>query len=245
MSKSRRHTLVVGAAIALCAVAACRSRPAAGEKCRVPDQLVCAAADRALVCDASAWTEVPCKGARGCSRRGDADECDDTVASEGDRCPRNPPLDYACTADRAKALVCKEGRFGLWRACRGPEVCQIVDGRNVHCDTTLGEAGDPCAQQGTYACSSDRKAMLLCDGNALTPASSCRGPQGCSIERDNRKVDCDDAVAAEGDPCDQPKRITCAADHKSELVCAGSRYVKKRDCLRSDCRIDGSALFCD
>jgi hypothetical protein len=238
-------------AAALVAVAACREKPSAGAACRVPDQLVCAGRDRALVCEPAAagggtvWLEVPCKGARGCARKGDVDDCDDTLAAMGDACPRNPPLDYACTAERTQALVCKEGRFGLWRACRGPESCQVEGGRNVRCDTTLGEPGDPCAQQGTYACSTDAKSMLLCDGAALAPASSCRGVDGCRIQRESRKVECDDAVANEGDPCDQPKRIACAVDKKSELVCQGSRYVKKRECHRSDCRLEGSELFCD
>ena len=87
--------------------------------------------------------------------------------------------------------------------------------------------------------------MLLCDGSTLALASSCRGPDGCTVRRDARKVDCDDSVAIEGDPCDQPKRIACATDHKSELVCAEGRYSKKRECRRSDCRLEGNELFCD
>lgn len=59
------------------------------------------------------------------------------------------------------------------------------------------------------------------------------------------KIDCDDGVAQEGDPCAQPRRITCALDHKEELVCDGHKFGKKRDCRRSDCRIDGTELFCD
>jgi hypothetical protein len=242
----------VARAVAMLALAAivavssaCRHRPTVGGPCRIQDQLVCAGNDRAVVCDSSAWVEVPCRGQRGCARHGDADECDDTIAQGGDRCPRNPPLDYACSADHATALVCDGGRFTLWRDCRGPDKCQIVDGRNLHCDTTLGAPGDPCAQQGTYSCSVDRTAMLSCDGNVLALASSCRGPDGCRIQRDARKVDCDDSVALEGDPCDQPKRIACAVDHKSELVCAASKYAKKRDCRRSDCKLDGNELFCD
>jgi hypothetical protein len=88
--------------------------------------------------------------------------------------------------------------------------------------------------------------MLLCNGSVLAAASSCRGAGGCRVERDSRKVECDDGVALEGDPCDQPKRIACAMDGKSELVCGdGARYVKKRDCSRTDCRITGNELFCD
>jgi hypothetical protein len=262
---------VLGAVLAL--FPACRTHPAAGEKCRVPGQLLCEGRDRAVVCDPDAngstnrtngganggvWADVPCRGPRGCGRLSNsgntasADECDDTVASENDACPRNPALDYACTADHSKALVCKEARFALWRNCRGPAGCEIVDGRNVHCDTSAGEAGDPCEKQGTYACSVDAKAMLVCSGSALTPASSCGGPGACSINRDTHKVDCDDTMADVGDPCDEPRRITCAPDHKAELVCvsaqdggAPGKYAKRRDCKRTDCRIGGSKLFCD
>jgi hypothetical protein len=226
-------------------MAGCRTMPTAGQKCHVPDQLVCARNNRALVCDSATWVDLPCKGARGCARRGDVDECDDTLGEAGDRCPRNPPLDYACTADHTKALVCKDGRFGLWRDCRGPEGCQVADGRNVHCDTSLGEPGDPCAQRETYACSSDGKTMLLCDGSTLEPAASCRGPDGCHIQQASRRVDCDDSVALEGDPCDRPKRITCGLDHKAELVCEDGKFVRKRECARTDCRIDRGEVFCN
>jgi len=246
------------AAAVVVAATACRTTPTAGEKCSVADQLFCARPDRALVCEPApgvpgprppaflgAWAELPCKGARGCEHGGPASECDDTVASEGDRCPIGPPQDYACTADRGRALACKDGRFGLWRACRGPGGCQVVDDRNVRCDTTLGEPGDPCAQKGTYSCSTDGVAMLMCDGSQLVAASSCRGPAGCRIERESSRVDCDDAAAVEGDPCDQARRLACSVDRKAELVCRASRYEKKRGCLRSDCRIEGTELFCD
>lgn len=248
----RAVTLACGAAIALVAVAACRTRPAAGGKCHSTDGLVCANPSAALVCQLPAagaqegsWVAVPCKGTRGCARQGESDDCDDTVAVEGDPCPTSPPLDYACSPDRKVALVCKEGRFALWRDCRGPEGCTVEAGRNVRCDTTLGEPGDPCAQAGTYACSVDRQAMLSCDGTSLSAASSCRGPDGCRVERESRKVQCDDAVALEGDPCDQEGRIACSADRKAELSCAHGKYGKKRDCRRTDCKVEGSELRCD
>jgi hypothetical protein len=248
------------------AAAGCHSRPAPGDKCRVPDQLICEGRDRALVCDKSgasasaaplassearqAWVEVTCKGARGCAHAAGGDECDDTRASDADPCPRDPPLDYACTWDQTTALVCKEGRFGLWRRCRGPYGCQVVGGRNIHCDTSLGLPGDPCERSGTFACAVDRQTMLQCDGSALVAMSSCRGADGCSVEREDasaepHKINCDDRVALEGDPCAQERRITCAVDHKEELVCDGKKFAKKRDCKRSDCRIDGTELFCD
>jgi hypothetical protein len=196
------------------------------------------------------WTEVTCKGSRGCSRVGEDDDCDDTLASEGDPCPRTPPLDYACTTDHASALVCRDGRFAVWRRCRGPLGCSVVDGRNVHCDTSLGEPDDPCEHAGTFACSVDGTSMLACDGKSLSIASSCRGPKACFFERgepgsEPHRVDCDDGLAEVGDPCTQAHRITCALDHKEELVCDGHKFAKKRDCHRSDCRIEGTELFCD
>jgi hypothetical protein len=252
-------------AFATLAGVGCNSRPTAGEACRVAEQTICVSPDHALVCDATVsgnagtvpssqvqrvWVDVACQGARGCARAGGIDECDDTLARDGDGCPRTPPLDYACTTDHGNALVCKDGRYGLWRRCRGPQGCQIVDGRNVHCDTSLGEPGDPCELEGTYACAVDRKTMLQCDGQSLAPTSSCRGDKGCSIEQAEagaipHKIECDDRVALEGDPCAQAQRITCAVDHKEELVCDGKKFEKKRDCRRSDCRIDGTELFCD
>ncbi len=167
------------------------------------------------------------------------------MAAEGDRCARNPPIDYACAIDGSKALVCKDGRFALWRECRGPNACRVVGGRSIKCDTTLGEPEDPCGQKGAYACAADHQTLLLCDGDRLSPASSCHGPEGCRIDPDGQKADCDDTIANEGDPCNQVKRLTCAADGKAELVCTEGHYVKRRDCTRSDCRLEGSALFCE
>ena len=206
--------------------------------------------------ESGAWAEMPCKGVAGCALHGESSDCDDTIAAEGDRCPSDPPVDYACTPDHASALVCNAGHFAIWRRCRGPDACQVEGGRNVHCDTTLGEPGDPCAQAGTYACSSDKTLMLACDGETFRPASSCRGPGGCRVERESRKVDCDDAIALDGDACDQPKRIACSVDGKAELMCTGAaapanqavsagKYERKRECRRTSCHLDGNELFCD
>jgi hypothetical protein len=238
----------VAAALAIAGIAslaACKSKPAPGGKCKPGESLVCASHDRALVCESGSWSEMPCKGAAGCAGHGEPYECDDTVAAEGDRCPSEPPVDYACTSDQAAALVCTSGQFTLWRRCRGPDGCKVEGGRNVHCDTTLGEPGDPCAQAGTYACSSDKALLLACDGSAFRPASSCRGPGGCRVDRESRKVECDDAVALEGDACDQPKRIACSVDGKAELMCTSSKYERKRECRRSACHLEGNELFCD
>ena len=238
------RAIVVTVTIALATIAACRPRPSAGQTCQVANQIACEGSEKAWLCDASRWVEIRCRGGRGCVRRSGHDECDDSVAMLGDSCPKTS-ADHACSVDRSAALVCKEGAFALWRRCRGPEGCAVADGRGVQCDTSLGEKGDPCTQQGAYACSADYHVMLVCDGSVLVPASSCRGPKGCVAQRATHKVDCDDSVAAEGDPCDQPRRIACSIDRKAELGCTKGTYAKKRECRHDDCRIDGSELFCD
>jgi len=235
---------IVTVAIALATIAACRPRPSAGQTCRVAGQVACEGSEKAWLCEVSRWVEIRCRGALACGRRNGRDECDDSVAMLGEPCPK-AATDYACSIDRSTALVCREGTFAPWRNCRGPDGCALTDGHTIQCDTSLGEQGDPCVQPGTYACSADHSAMLVCDGTVLVPSSSCRGPGGCVAQRTTHKVDCDDSVASEGDPCDQPRRIACSVDRKAELGCTQGTYTKKRECRRSECRIEGSELFCE
>jgi len=115
----------------------------------------------------------------------------------------------------------------------------------VHCDTTFGEPGDSCSSVGTYSCAVDRATMLVCDGTVLAAATTCRGPQGCRVQREAHTVDCDDSLALDGDVCDRSKRIACSLDRKGVLVCEAGKYGKKRECRRTDCKLEGTLLFCD
>jgi hypothetical protein len=222
--------------------------PRSGDACNVEDQRVCTGADRSLACESGRWVEIRCRGPSGCTKqRHGGDDCDDTIAAPGDSCGRALPADFACSSDGAHALACQDGRFDLWRDCRGEKGCSIAADRHLECDTTLGEVGDPCGNTSAYACSVDRHAMLLCDGHSLVSTSSCRGPSGCRFDRQLRKIDCDDSVAAEGDPCEEPNRVACGMDKKIELVCETSahKYVKKRECRRTECRVEDRELYCD
>jgi hypothetical protein len=242
----RSVALLVWFAVAAMPFSSCRARPEAGEACRGPHRLFCGAPDRALVCDAPTWREVPCRGPRGCIRRPDgSDDCDDTLASEGDPCPPDPAVDYACATERSAALVCRDGHFRLWRRCRGGGGCSVSGARRLDCDTSLSEPNDPCEREGSFACYVDHQTMVECNGRAFVPASTCRGPRGCRVDAEPRKVECDDGIALEGDPCREPNRIACGVDRRSELVCVGKTYAKKRECRRTDCRVDGSELYCD
>ncbi len=238
--------LLLGLAAAGC------SRPSAGKPCGTVSRVACSGPDRALACDpaggdagASVWVEVSCGGPAGCKAGGPKDVCDDSVAAEGDPCPPGAPGDYACTADHTRSLECRGGRFALWRRCLGPGGCVVEGGRNVRCDTTLGEVADPCGQAGSYACSVDHQAMLACDAGALVAASSCRGPEGCRVEAATRKVTCDDSLALAGDPCDLEGRIACSPDGGAELTCTDGGYARRRECRRTPCRLEKDELFCD
>jgi hypothetical protein len=218
-------------AIALLALG-CRSKPAAGDKCTKEGRYVCADLQSALYCKSGVFVAVPCKGAKGCS--GDKNpRCDYELAAEGDACMSASSENYACSVDNKSGLVCKDGKFVLWRACKGPQGC-VVRADRIECDNTYADPGDPCGTAGSFACSVDKKLALVCKEGKYFVDSACRGPEACRVGTQARKLECDDSVANEGDPCDTEREVTCSEDHKSELVCTNLKWTKKLDCTRKD-----------
>ncbi len=203
-------------------IVGCHRHAALGVACNRPDALVCTAPDRALVCRAATFWEIACGGPRGC--QAETGVCDTSVGVSGDTCPVGT-ASFACTADRASALVCDSGHFKLWRACRGPLHCSASDDAGVQCDTSLGQIGDSCARANSEVCSIDGRTLLRCDGQTLKPASSCRGPDACRVHRDDATTRCDDSVAVEGIPCSTPRRVACSIDGRMELVCANGAFA--------------------
>jgi hypothetical protein len=165
--------------------------PAAGDACEASMQ-GCADSSHGLFCAAGKVTSVPCRGEGGCRLGADGARCDDTLAQAGEPCVPAPSETYACSVDRADALVCSGGTFAMWRHCRGPKRCALTKG-TVDCDTTAGQAGDPCdaAGGGGVACSVDHASMLRCEHGTLAPAGACRGPKGCTLDEKTFRVVCD------------------------------------------------------
>src|SRR5271163_3753374 len=184
-----RRTSFLATAWGALLTVACHGKPVPGSECRVPTRVACLGPNEAVVCEAGRWSDLRCGGAKGCTRRDDSDgdDCDDTIASIADPCPLDSLSDYACTADRAEALVCDGARFRIWRNCRGARHCEVAPDSTLRCDTTLGQAGDPCETKGAYACSLDRLSMLACDGRQLFAAAACRGPDACAFDADSHK----------------------------------------------------------
>ena len=98
----------------------------------------------------------------------------------------------------------------------------------------------PCAAEGGYDCTPDRRALTVCRGGRTAIASTCRGARGCSV---GNAVDCDHSVALVGDPCDGPKEIACAQDAKSLLRCVNGVYQVGEPC-RNACLSTSGRVLC-
>jgi hypothetical protein len=221
----------------------CKSKPAPGGTCTNVGRYVCQDPTTALFCNAGKYQAIPCSGLKGCSGGTLNPSCDDDLAKLGDACMSTTNENYACATDHNSALVCRDGKFQLWRACKGAKHCQVhLD--KVDCDNTIGDVGDPCGTSGSFVCSTDHKMLLMCQSEKLMAANSCRGPKECRLLADN-KNHCDDSQAQEGDPCDTPDEVSCSMDGKSEVVCKGNKYVVKQLCKRKDgCVVRDGQLLC-
>ena len=252
MQRQERLRALLLAAIALLfsQTLGCTPRPAAGEKCKYLGRYTCIHASLALYCNAGTYVPVPCRGPDGCGtpheNSHESSTCDDRVALENDPCPAqvHDGDTFACAPDGATALVCRGGKFVRWRACRGPKGCSTA-ARELACDITISEPGDPCSTAGAFACSVDAKRMLQCDGQTLKTKTTCGGHDGCRLEAGGHRVECDDSIATEGDVCDTDGALACSADKSSELVCVEMRYARKRGCKRAGgCAVKGGQVLC-
>jgi hypothetical protein len=119
----------------------------------------------------------------------------------------------------------------------------------IHCDDSLGDVGDACTVESgdaNYACTTDKKIEVVCDGatGKFIASNSCRGPKGCWVDAD--LVHCDASYAREGEVCRPVSNHACSEDAKSEDKCSPQmRWVKQRDCKRQGCRVKADEIWCD
>jgi hypothetical protein len=212
----------------------CLGKAVAGGKCTKAGAMVCTDTASALYCTAGAYQSISCRGPKGCTGSATMGyTCDDDLASVGDGCVVSTNENYSCGTDHKSEVVCKDGKFVLNRACKGPGGCAIK-ANLIDCDNTIADMGDPCTT-GTYGCSTDHNTLLRCVSDKFANDNSCRGPKQCIIKVEGAKkvADCDDSVANEGDPCDEPNEPTCATDGKSELKCIGAKFTHSANCKTS------------
>lgn len=204
----------------------------AGSSCK-PGESLCANKTTALTCQGGTLAEVACQGPLGCNKFQDHANCDDSVAAAGDRCMGEADDEYACSLDKKRALLCKNGKFERYLECRGKGGCALL-GHQVSCDTSVAAKDDPCKVQGASACSEDQKEMMVCRDGKFAHYRYCRGLAGCYTKEDAPA--CDETLSLDGDECGLPGFVVCSTDGQSELVCQGGRFVKSRTC-RTGCTV--------
>jgi hypothetical protein len=198
----------------------------AGGTCKGSEQSCSQDKKTALVCRHGTYVDVACSGPAQCVKVQDHANCDTSLASLGDLCMGEED-EYACSADKKHAFVCKGGKFEAHLECRGKGGCSML-GRTVSCDMSLASKGDPCKTQGAVACGDDQKHMVVCRDGHFELYRYCRGQYGCFVKGETPS--CDETLSAINDPCGIPGQVVCSVDGKTELVCQGGAFMKSITC---------------
>jgi hypothetical protein len=158
----------------------------------------------------------------------------------------------ACSPDGKSFLECENDRLVVTLTCKGPKGCRSTDhGKSVSCDYTRAEENDPCNVK-DWACSTDGKMELRCDGEKFIAAHACGGPEGCTVSLGNdgqQTLSCDDHIAPENAPCVDDGRFACSSDMKSLLRCTRGKFVLAKACkgpcsLAKDRVADTTSITC-
>jgi hypothetical protein len=161
----------------------------AGDACMGEDDEYACSPDRkhAVVCKSGRFEPyLECRGGGGCSMLGRTPSCDTSVAAKGDPC--NLQGAVACTADQKQMVICRDGRFALYRECRGQYGCFLREA-TPSCDETVSMVGDPCGLPGQVVCSVDGRTELVCQGGVFTKSLTCK--TACTVtNRPGRPIDC-------------------------------------------------------
>jgi len=160
----------------------------------------------------------------------------------------------ACTADGESLLECENEKFAVACTCKGSKGCRPTEhGRSVSCDYTRADENDPCNVK-DFACSTDGKSELRCDGSKFVLASPCGGADGCTLapDKDGFTLSCDDHVSPVGAPCLADGRFACSPDGKSMLRCSRGHFELASTCkgpkacaVAKNAIDDTTAVSCD
>jgi hypothetical protein len=142
-----------------------------------------------------------------------------------------PRVGGRCTAGRAyciddeSALFC--GPDGTYEAitCGGAKRCRRYS-TLVTCDQSVAALGSACTRPG-FACATDMKSALSCQGGLFVLVETCAGPEACRVLGDIR---CDNDVASPGDPCRADGDYACTPDHMISLRCTNREMIAINSC---------------
>lgn len=156
-----------------------------------------------------------CKGAGGCTVKGNDISCDNDVSDDGDPCHFDG--DYACTTDKLFVLKCTSKKMTKLNSCRGAKGCRVFElpeekKIDFVCDDSLAQLGDACDEPGEHACSMDKKSLYACKGTKFELVKACTGPKGCTFDDKAEHFDCDSASGT-GKPVDVTKPQPSAIPH--------------------------------
>ncbi|HVJ92642.1 MAG TPA: hypothetical protein VM580_22735 [Labilithrix sp.] len=221
----RKRHVVIAIAFGIASTLAAGCGKKAGGSCKGTES-TCLDKKTAIACRNGTFAEVPCAGPIGCSKYQDHANCDTSVALAGAPCLGEDD-EYACSADKKHAVVCKGGRFEPYLECRGKDGCATL-GHAVSCDVSIAAKDDPCKQADALACSEDLKVLLACKNGRFVLHRYCRGRDGCTVKPDGPS--CDETLALAGDPCGLPGQIVCSEDGKTELICQSGIFMKSLSC---------------
>ncbi len=142
---------------------------------------------RAVVCKSGKYERyLECRGKGRCSVLGHTISCDTSVAAKGDPCKSQGTV--ACTEDQKMMLTCRDGKFDLYRYCRGMYGC-FMKGESPSCDETLSMEGDPCGIPGQVVCNVDGSSELVCQNGSFGRSRSCK--KGCRVTNGpGRPIEC-------------------------------------------------------
>ncbi len=167
--------------------------------------------------DSQFAVEWSCRG--GCTLDDSANPKCTPTGEVGDVCR---PESIVCDGAQKTQLNCVDGKLAPQRTCHGALGCKTEAGGGVRCDRTQALEGEDCRDEGTGACDSSRKNVLVCQGGHFKTQLHCLGPLACELPG-NYSVRCDKSIVEENEPCTEDSSISCTADGK-QVKCADGKF---------------------
>jgi hypothetical protein len=162
--------------------------------------------------------EWSCRG--GCTLDANSNPKCTPTGEAGDVCR---PDSIVCDGAQKTELSCADGRLAASRTCHGALGCQTAPGGGVRCDRTIALEGETCQEEGTGACDTDRKHVLVCMTGRYRTQMECLGALGCELPG-NYSVRCDKSIVKEGEACDEDLAVTCSTEGK-QVKCENGKFV--------------------
>lgn len=148
-----------------------------GEPCLKGDREFGCSTDhkKMLTCGSDGkWAlKMACKSSLGCVENVEGVRCTSGEAAENDPCEANQKDQGSCSADKTQLLVCDGSKFFVASTCRGQNKCRAL-GKQIDCDTSMAEVGDPCEEKDALSCDVAKKNMLACDGSKFALKQACK-----------------------------------------------------------------------